>query len=40
MFTMIGAAERARSGIDKIKTGWNSQHWRSPIIESKRVLIE
>jgi ATP-dependent DNA helicase RecG len=35
MFTMIGAAERAGSGIDKIKTGWNSQHWRSPIVREQ-----
>ncbi|HSX10998.1 MAG TPA: RNA-binding domain-containing protein [Chlamydiales bacterium] len=32
MFTMIGAAEKAGSGIDKIRRGWNSQHWRSPMI--------
>jgi ATP-dependent DNA helicase RecG len=32
MFTMIGAAEKAGSGIDKIRRGWSSQHWRSPII--------
>ena len=30
MFTMIGAAEKAGSGVDKIKLGWESQHWRSP----------
>ena len=35
MFTMIGAAERAGSGIDKIKTGWDSQHWRSPIVREQ-----
>lgn len=35
MFTMIGAAERAGSGIDKIKTGRNSQHWRSPIVREQ-----
>ena len=32
MFTMIGAAEKAGSGVDKIWRGWKSQHWRSPII--------
>lgn len=32
MFTLIGAAEKAGSGVDKIRAGWNSQHWRSPII--------
>ncbi len=30
MFQMIGAAEKAGSGIDKIRQGWRSQHWRSP----------
>ncbi len=35
MFTMIGAAEKAGSGIDKIRTGWNSQHWRSPMIREQ-----
>lgn len=35
MFTMIGAAERAGSGIDKIKAGWNSQHWRLPIVREQ-----
>ncbi len=35
MFTMIGAAERAGSGIDKIKAGWNSQHWRLPIVKEQ-----
>lgn len=35
MFTMIGAAERAGSGIDKIRSGWNSQHWRSPIVREQ-----
>ncbi len=35
MFTMIGAAEKAGSGVDKIRMGWNSQHWRSPIIREQ-----
>jgi ATP-dependent DNA helicase RecG len=30
MFSMIGGGERAGSGVDKIKAGWNSRHWRSP----------
>jgi len=30
MFTMIGAGEKAGSGVDKIRRGWDSQHWRSP----------
>lgn len=32
MFTMFGAAEEAGSGVDKIRRGWQSQHWRSPRI--------
>ena len=32
MFTQIGAAEKAGSGVDKIFRGWNSQHWRPPIV--------
>lgn len=35
MFTMIGVAEKAGSGVDKIKKGWLSQHWRSPIIREQ-----
>ena len=35
MFTMIGAAEKAGSGVDKIQRGWSSQHWRSPIIRER-----
>ncbi len=44
MFLMIGAAEKAGSGIDKIRQGWRSQHWRDPRIEERdrpsRVLLE
>ena len=32
MFMMIGGAEKAGSGIDKIYKGWKSQHWRYPMI--------
>lgn len=32
---MIGAAEKAGSGVDKIRRGWRSQHWRSPIIKER-----
>ena len=35
MFTMIGAAEKAGSGVDKIWRGWNSQHWRQPIVRER-----
>ncbi len=33
MFQMLGAGDKAGSGIDKIRTGWASEHWRSPILE-------
>jgi ATP-dependent DNA helicase RecG len=35
MFSLIGAAEKAGSGIDKIRRGWSSQHWRSPMIRER-----
>jgi ATP-dependent DNA helicase RecG len=35
MFTLIGAAERAGSGVDKIRMGWSSQHWRSPMVREQ-----
>lgn len=33
MFMMIGGGEKAGSGMDKIRRGWESQQWRSPKIE-------
>ena len=33
MFMMLGAAERAGSGVDKILKGWSDSNWRSPYIE-------
>lgn len=33
MFQLIGGGEKAGSGMDKIRAGWRSQHWRSPRIE-------
>ncbi len=33
MFQMMGAGDKAGSGIDKIKQGWASQKWRVPLIE-------
>ena len=33
MFMMIGVAEKAGSGVDKIHQGWVLQHWRPPGIE-------
>jgi ATP-dependent DNA helicase RecG len=35
MFALIGAAEKAGSGVDKIRMGWKSQHWRSPMIRER-----
>lgn len=35
MFTLIGAAEKAGSDVDKIRRGWESQHWRMPIIQEQ-----
>lgn len=32
MFLMIGGGEQAGSGVDKIRTGWRSRHWRAPLI--------
>jgi len=36
MFMMIGGGERAGSGVDKIRSGWKSQHWRSPRIAERQ----
>ena len=33
MFMMIGRAEKAGSGVDKIMTGWQESHWRKPFVE-------
>lgn len=35
MFTMIGVAEKAGSGMDKIRKGWESQHWRTPFVKEQ-----
>ncbi|MBI5552143.1 MAG: putative DNA binding domain-containing protein [Desulfobacterales bacterium] len=35
MFMLIGAAEKAGSGVDKMRRGWASQHWRSPIVSEQ-----
>ena len=32
MFMLIGGAEKAGSGIDRIRKGWESQHWRYPMV--------
>jgi len=34
MFLMIGGGEHAGSGADKIRSGWSSQHWRAPLLET------
>ncbi|MDL2222302.1 putative DNA binding domain-containing protein [Parabacteroides sp. OttesenSCG-928-N08] len=33
MFMLIGRAEKAGSGVDKILSGWNDAHWKQPYIE-------
>jgi ATP-dependent DNA helicase RecG len=35
MFMLIGTAEKAGSGVDKIRRGWESQHWRSPMVREQ-----
>lgn len=44
MFLMIGLGERAGSGIPKIYSGWQSQHWRPPFLyekdEPEQTLLE
>ena len=35
MFSMIGVAENAGSGTDKIMKGWRDANWRSPKIEEQ-----
>lgn len=33
MFMLIGRAEKAGSGVDKIMEGWKYSHWRKPFLE-------
>lgn len=33
MFMLIGRAEKAGSGVDKIMSGWKESHWRKPFLE-------
>jgi ATP-dependent DNA helicase RecG len=35
MFQMMGAGDKAGSGIDKIRQGWATQKWRWPLIEEQ-----
>ena len=32
MFLLIGAGERAGSGVPKIHKGWKDQHWVPPLL--------
>lgn len=45
MFRFIGLGENAGSGLPKIFDGWNSQHWRKPVLRersepSEQTLLE
>ncbi len=33
LFFMLGYGEKAGSGFDKIRHGWQAQNWRSPLLE-------
>ena len=33
MFLMIGSAEKAGSGVNKIMSGWDFAHWRKPFLK-------
>jgi len=33
MFMLIGRAEKAGSGVDKIMTGWDYSHWIRPYLQ-------
>jgi ATP-dependent DNA helicase RecG len=33
MFLMMGSAEKAGSGVNKIMAGWESAHWRTPYLQ-------
>lgn len=35
MFMMLGTAEKAGSGVDKIMSGWKDANWRRPIFITK-----
>ncbi len=44
MFLMIGLGERGGSGIPRILSGWQSQHWRQPVLrevdDPEQTLLE
>ncbi|MDP2236161.1 MAG: putative DNA binding domain-containing protein [Bacteroidales bacterium] len=43
MFLMIGSAEKAGSGVNKIMSGWGYAHWRTPYLlienEPDRIIL-
>jgi ATP-dependent DNA helicase RecG len=44
MFQMLGVGDKAGSGIDKIRSSWAAEHWRSPVLREslrpERVILE
>ena len=40
MFRYVGLGEQAGSGIPKIFQGWDSQHWRRPVLYEKEVPFD
>ena len=36
MFTFLGSAEKAGSGVDKILRGWEELNWKRPYLEEKK----
>ncbi|MCZ8131665.1 MAG: putative DNA binding domain-containing protein [Steroidobacteraceae bacterium] len=36
MFQILGVGDRAGSGIDKIRSSWDAQHWQSPLLGETR----
>lgn len=40
MFRYIGLGEQAGSGVPKIYQGWDSQHWRRPLLNERELPYE
>lgn len=40
MFRYIGLGEQAGSGVPKIYQGWDSQHWRKPLLNERELPYE
>lgn len=44
MFLMVGGAEKAGSGVNKIMSGWSASHWRLPYLtietEPDRIVLD